>query len=164
MLCGPKFPVGKLKLSIIGQAFSNVFGTQELLDKVLNHLCYTDRASLFQTCAEVAVATSNFQTVWFVNDENLGDAEFRDEEFKHIVEAGEMWDVKSPRGAKVSMHPHQTWKYQSIPKPGQLETDVSLIDSPDHDVCRRVPVFDRIQALFVIHEDRLRHASTSARY
>lgn len=107
MLCGPKFPDDKLKFSVMGKAFSNVLGTQEILDKILNHLCYTDRASLFQTCAEAAMATGKFQTVWFVNTENLGDAEFRDEEFKHIVEAGEMWDVESPRGAKVSMHPYQ---------------------------------------------------------
>lgn len=114
MLRGPRFPEGKPKLSVMGQKFSNVLGTQELLDKILNHLCYTDRASLFQTCAEVALATSKFQTAWFVNDENLGDAEFRDEEFKHVVEAGEKWDVEAPRGAKVSMNPYQTWKHQSI--------------------------------------------------
>lgn len=113
MLCGPKFPY-KLNLSVMEGAFSKVLGTKELLDKILDHLCYADRASLFQTCTQVAMTTSKFQTVWFVNDEDLGDAEFRDEEFDHIVEAGEQWDVTGPRGAKVRMHPFQTYQHQSI--------------------------------------------------
>lgn len=108
MICGPSFPFPKPECEMPGQALFDVLGSKELLEKILDHLCYTDRASLFQTCREAAAGVSKCQTVWLVNREDFGDAEFQDEEFKHIIEAGEMWNVTAPRGAKVSMHPNQT--------------------------------------------------------
>ncbi|KAJ4397684.1 hypothetical protein N0V93_001917 [Gnomoniopsis smithogilvyi] len=100
------------KVGVPLQAFFNVIGTAEILDNVLSYLCYTDRASLSQSCREAALGVSNYQTVWFVNDEDFGDAEFLDEEFKHIAEANEVWDVEAPRGAKVLMVTMHACEYQ----------------------------------------------------
>lgn len=102
MICGPDFPFPKPDFGVPEQTFFAVIRTQEIFDLVLSHLCYTDRASLSQSCPEATVGVSNSQTVWFVNDEDFGDAEFHEEEFRHIVEANEVWDVTAPRGAKVA--------------------------------------------------------------
>lgn len=115
MICGPSFPFPKAEFDVPGQAFFDVLGSNELLEKILADLGYTDRASLSQICRAAAVGVRKCQTVWLVNREDFGDAEFQEEEFTHIAEAGEMWNVTAPRGAKVSMHPTQSWMYQSIP-------------------------------------------------
>lgn len=101
MRCGPKFPFPQPKFGVERRAFFEVIGTQEILDNILCHLCYTDRASLSQSCPEATAGVSNFQTVWFVNQQDCRDAEFTTDEWEHIVEANEVWDVTSPRGAKV---------------------------------------------------------------
>lgn len=111
MRCGPNFPVPMPKPSEHkadgskkrgAATILDVLAAPEIVQNILSHLCFTDRASLSQTCTGATMAISNWHTVWYVNSQEFDDAEFLDEEFKYIVEAGEMWAVNSLRGAKVS--------------------------------------------------------------
>lgn len=122
MKCGPYFPFPKPRPEVSDGSkkdcpvtFFNIVDTPEIFEIILSHLCYTDRASLSQSCAEATIGISSSQTVWFVNLQMFGDAELRDEEFEHIIEAGEVWDVSVVRGAKVSLPLFKLKRPRSIP-------------------------------------------------
>lgn len=145
MICGPGFPLPNPESIVGNQRFCNVLGTPEILQNILSNLCYTDRASLSQSCRLAAVGVSNFQALWSINAEDLGDAEFQHEEFEHLIQAGEMWDVSAPRGAKVSISPPDHEQIGTFRNRLTSDGTNAFLLGPDgHDDCLRVSSFQRL--------------------
>lgn len=118
MKCGADFPYDKIKSvrpdtpdlepAGAGMEFATGFEAfalnRELFQAVLEYLPHTDRARLFQVSATIAWGVNNTHCLWTVNDENLLNAEFTEDELKTMKESGDKFAVDEVRGARVSSY------------------------------------------------------------